>query len=68
MNQHEQIQKNYSVRPKRVNTETTETEISVGFTEPKLPNRNYRTETDRILGRFCKILVLSMFYPNNIMI
>ena len=32
-----------SVRPKRVNTETTETEISVGFTEPK-PNRN-----DRIL-------------------
>ena len=31
-----------SERPKRVNTETTETEISVRFTEPKpkLPNRN----------------------------
>ena len=49
-----------SVRPKRVNTETTETEISVGFTEPKpkLPNRN-----DRILD-FAKY----WFYPNNIMI
>ena len=32
----------YSGRPKRVNTETTETEISVKFTEPKpkLPKRN----------------------------
>ena len=33
----------HSVRPKRrVNTETTETEISVRFTEPKpiIPNRN----------------------------
>ena len=30
-----------SVRPKRVNTEITETEISVWFTEPKpiIPNR-----------------------------
>ena len=33
---------NGSGRPKRVNTETTETEISVKFTEPKpkLPKRN----------------------------
>ena len=32
----------YSGRPKRVNTETTETEISVRFAEPKpkIPNRN----------------------------
>ena len=32
----------YSGRPKRVNTETTETEISVGLTEtkPKIPKRN----------------------------
>ena len=44
-----------SGRPKRVNTEITETEISVWFTEPKpiIPNRNSK------YIRFSNILVLS---------
>ena len=50
----------FSVRPKRVNTEITETKISVMFTEPKpiIPNRNSP------YIRFLNILVLA--YKKNL--
>jgi hypothetical protein len=52
----------HSVRPKRVNTETTETEISVWFTEPKpkIPNRN-----SEYITFFIQFLILQKIGPPN---